>query len=561
MNEIVILQQIADTITLYSNCFKRGYKTIQYFTDQANIYTVAMKDPTIIISGLMPGTYYFYAENDNGNDTGHFSVDISGLSKDTIFSNILLNRQIEIPDNILASLSIHNYLLELYQQLLQNKISEEAFLAFVEFYNAQQEELNTNVPEFSIQDQTISSQTELSYRFIPFLYDSISKTWSQSRTDFKEDTDQFVITGKPCSLHQILVLSDFKVVRKYYIYLPSENVSTAILEGRIQTRQNKSDLITKQIVQLNLQDIVNDLTGQNVVASLLYYKPTCTIFHQPDIVLENTNITCHISDFPCIQLIDRPLYLAMLELNEVFAEHPHPHRHPIISESFAFRTGSLLLNSDTEYVCYITDETDAVLSDVTLISLNPNFPSDIYTTAYRRVVYDEYVRKLNSIFKAYAKDKWDTAALSLEQYLFYQDTNDRLYEFLWKQLLRLNPDREPIEKLIGLVELCQLQYYDNIDQTFIPKQVYSKEFHDHVFPEWNALYIVRAIHFNGNDITYTYHLAGDESFNIKMNKDDYLLLQCIDPKSWKMSSAALYNNRIKSGTPYIYFPKLEVEVI
>ena len=193
--------------------------------------------------------------------------------------------------------------------------------------------------------------------------------------------------------------------------------------------------------------------------------------------------------------------------------------------------------------------------------MNPDFAADTYTDAYLRTVYDTYVRKLNSVFKEYDRNSWNTISQLLEQYLLIREEEERPYSFLLKRILRLDKNRYRIDKLIEIVILCQLRHYAPVDPNFLSHQVYSKEFRSHVFPESDRPYIVRAEHINGDTVTREYFLTGDESLSIRMDKDDFLLLQCIDPETWSVSSPAFYNNRIKTGAPYFYFPKLEVEVI
>ena len=67
MNEIILLQQIEDTVSLYANCVKKGYRTLHYLMEQGEVHTLQVTRPEIIIHNLLPGDYYMYAENEKGD--------------------------------------------------------------------------------------------------------------------------------------------------------------------------------------------------------------------------------------------------------------------------------------------------------------------------------------------------------------------------------------------------------------------------------------------------------------------------------------------------------------
>ena len=562
MKDIILLQQTADTVTLYANCIKKGYATICYFQDPESIYTIQSEDPVITLHDLDSGDYYIYAKNKEQHEIGHTSFTVSALSKKTLFQNIALNNHITIDNAILASLSAENYIPDLYKKLIQeNTVTEEALLTFIEFYNAQQETLNTNDPEFIIENQTITVRTKIPYRFIPYVYHIDTDSWQILREQVDNNTEVFSFYGKPALLYRICVLSDFSVVRDYFLYQPSETLSETILERQIQAKKNRAEKLAEQILQINLEEIADDENGQKTVASLLQFAPDHVIFRKPEINIEDMELSCHVPDYSCIELLDKPIFLCVLELEETFAKVFRPHRYKIDEQDFIVPPSFLSMNPDTEYVLYLSDESGKILTEPILISVNPEYPTELYTVSYYRTVYDTYVRKLNSVFKEYGKEQWNQIAKLLEQYLLQNDYEFSISEFLCKQLIRLNPDRERIDRMLELIILCQLRYYTNIDQSFISHQVYSKEFKSHVFPEAERPYIVRATRFNDGEITYDYFLTGEESLSIRMDKDAYLLLQCIDPDTWTVSAPAFYNNRVRFGAPYFYFPKLEVEVI
>ena len=561
MDDIIILQQIADTVVLYANCVKKGFHTIQYFKNPEQIITITTDTPKVTLHDLDTGTYYLYAENQNQEQTGHLSFTVSGLQKETVFKNIAADNRLNIEASVCSALSADQYIIDLYKNMLRGKaVTEELLMAFIQFYNSWQETLNTNgLSEFTFSDQTISSQTKIAYQFVPYIYDFAADTWNIIRDQIEQKTESYSFFAKPRFLCQISVLSDFNVVRKYYIYQPSETLSETILERRLQTKQNKNEILQEKILQINLETIEEDEVGQNIVAALLYFKPDHTVFRIPEITINETTLHFFVPDYECISLLEQPVYLAILEIEEIFSASPHPHRYQIKKQQDSFALSSLLLNSDTEYICYLADENDTKLSDLVLISLNPEYPVELYTKAYKRTVYDEYVRKLYTVFKEYGIAQWDTVSSLLSQYLLCDDLTISLYEFMWQQILHLDPVTNAIDQMLKLIVLCQLQNYMDIDQSFVREQVYAVPYKKHVFPVQDPVYIIHATYVNGDTISHQYYLSGNSGTEIWIDRADIVLLQAVDPETWKSSSIAYYNNRY-NGARYFYFPKLEVTV-
>ena len=239
LNNITVISQIADQITLYVNCFKNGYTRLCYFYNPNNITVIDLAGPEVSIKDLQEEEYYFYCENDQGEETGHITVPISTVSIKDTWKNILAMSELDNKKNLslTSDLSSYDYIIDLYEAVLkeqkENGEYDELLLTAVSYFNMQQESLNiTYAPEFSIKNNTFSSTTSKKYKFIPFLYDRKSKKWKIIEGFSRNETDEFVFSDKPSEMYLILVLSDFSVVRKYFYYQPSETLSETILRSR-----------------------------------------------------------------------------------------------------------------------------------------------------------------------------------------------------------------------------------------------------------------------------------------------------------------------------------------
>lgn len=568
MNEITVLNQVGSDLSLYVNGIKNGFTSLKYFSDPDHIAEISLQKPEIILHDLVPGEYSFYLEDKEENQAGYKTIQISNLEKDTIFQNILTCAGLTDPFYVetVSKLDTTSYIEQLYTKAKKDSSHQEEYdallKAFVTFYNLRQEEMNLFVePEFTITDSELVSKNSGKFTFIPYTYDIEKEKWILLPEQIEYNTDFYSIDGKPRIMYLIAVLSDFSVIRKYFVYRPSKTLSETILARRIKTKQLEIETIGELTANIDLTNFAEDTYGQKIVAALLRFQNTRPIFKKPVIILEQNKIHVTVPDFKCISLLNKPIYLAALELKEVYAEKHIAHRCLIAYENFSFNPSELLLNSDTEYIFYLTDDTGKVLSNLALLSLDDTQILDTYISSYQNVVFDDYSRKLYNIFREYNKRDWETVSLSLSIYKLINNPEDTLYEYMLKQLLKLDEQRERIDYLIQLITLCQLTYYTDIDQTLIQHQVYSKDFKSHVFPEREDPYIIKVTRIYDTDIRYEYILAGAESTSVRIDQGDYILLQCIDPSSWTMSSIAFYNNKIKNGRPYFYFPKLEVEVI
>ena len=548
MNEITILNQVGSDLSLYINGIKNGFTDLKYFSDPDHIAEISLQKPEITLHDLVPGEYSFYLEDKEENQAGYKTIQISNLEKDTVFQNILTCAGLTDPFYVetVSKLDTTSYIEQLYTKAKKDSSHQEEYdallKAFVTFYNLRQEEMNLFVePEFTITDSELVSKNGGKFTFIPYTYDIEKEKWILLPEQIEYNTDFYSIDGKQRIMYLIAVLSDFSVIRKYFIYRPSKTLSETILARRIKTKQLEIETIGELTANIDLTNLTEDTDGQKIVAALLHFQNTRPIFKKPVIILEQNKIHVTVPDFKCISLLSKPIYLAALELKEVYAEKHIAHRYLITYENFSFNPSELLLNSDTEYIFYLTDDTGKVLSNLALLSLDDTQILDTYISSYQNVVFDDYSRKLYNIFREYNKRDWETVSLSLSIYKLINNPEDTLYEYMLKQLLKLDEQRERIDYLIQLITLCQLTYYTDIDQTLIQHQVYSKDFKSHVFPEREDPYIIKVTRIYDTDIQYEYILAGAESTSVRIDQGDYI--------------------KIKNGRPYFYFPKLEVEVI
>ena len=571
---IIILSQIEDTVTLYCNCIKYGYTKLRYSNNNKpdNITEILLSTAETVVTDLQPGDYTFYAVNTEGKFTLPVFINIPAVSQSQFLSNILAAADLSSDDclQIIKKLKTKKYIEELYSLWLTREkdspldiYGESMLSALVSAYNLEQETLNRQFMfSFQITRETISTDDEIQYRFMPYEFNPTTQTWVLEKNNIKDGTSFVIHNNKSSVLRQISVLSDFNVVRKYFIYQPSKNVSETILEHQITKMQNMNEALRDLLTDVDLTELVHDEIGQKTVLSLSHSMPKYPLFKKPEIALnESDDITVTIPDYEAFALLEKNIYLAALELDEVFNEKPAPHKILISNRTITIRPSSFLINSDMNYIFYIMDDKGMILSDAVLFSLDDIFPVQEYTKSYMRIAQDKYARKLNTIFRTYRKQDWNKVSTLLNHFLLTDVSNIALEDYLMQQILRQYAREDRPDLWLQLVLLCRLSYYANVDQSFVQEQVYSKEFFSHILPEKPFPYLIRITRINEDESKDEYRLGGTESTSIRIDKDDFIFIQCIDPETWKVSSIAFYNNRIKDGARYYYFPNLKVEVI
>ena len=570
LNNITVISQIADQITLYVNCFKNGYTKLCYFYDPNNITVIDLAGPEVSIKELQEEEYYFYCENDQQEEIGHISVPISTVSIKDTWKNILAMSELDNKENLslVSDLSGYNYIMDLYEATLreQKEVDEydELLLAAVSYFNMQQELLNmTYAPEFSIKDNKISSTNSKKYKFVPFLYDRKSKKWKLMNGFARNETEEFIFSDKPSEMYLILVLSDFSVVRKYFYYQPSETLSETILERRIFANRQFTEKTVEMISRFDLSDIKDDEEKQMIVCALQELKPEYPLLDPPKITYDNEShfFSVEFPDYNILSTIDKIIYLSACEIDEAFNQKRVPHKILITGENLTVSPFTLGLNYEENYIFYFSDKNGKPFSNPVLCSYGTS--TDVESCFYisRKIDIEEYRRKLYNVFKEYDKKDWDTVSILLDRYSANEDNLYRsIMDYILEAVSRLDIIHYRIEYLMQLILLNQLRNYVPIDQTFINKQVYAEGYHKHVFPENPNNYVIKRGRLNKNTIEWDYISCGEEVQELSTNQDSYLIMQALSQNLSQASPYAFYHNIYAGETKYFYYPDLEVTV-
>lgn len=570
INDITVISQIADQITLYVNCFKEGYKKLCYFHNPNNIIEIDLDMPEISIRNLQEEEYYFYCENEEGEETGHITVPISTVSIKDTWKNILTESELENKRNqtLIASLSSYDYIMDLYTASLreQQEVDEfdELILAAVSFYNLRQESLNTTfAPEFSIKNNIFSSTNSKEYKFVPFLYNRDNKKWEIINGLSKDKTDKFVFSDKPSEMYLILVLSDFSVIRKYFYYQPSETLSETILERRISTTRQFTEKTVEMMSRFDLSEIKDDEEKQRITCALQELKPEYPILASPKIIYDNEShlFTVEFPDWGILSTVDKIIYLSACEIDEAFNEKRVPHKILVTAENFVVGPFTLGLNYEEDYIFYFSDKSGKPLSNPILCSYGTSTDLETCFSISRRIDIEEYRRRLYNVFREYDKKDWNAVSILLDRYSTNEDNLYRpIMDYMLEAISRLDIMHYRIEYLMQLVLLNQLRNYVPIDQSFINQQVYAEGYHKHVFPEYETNYVIKCGRLNKNAIEWEYISCGEEVQELSTNRDSFLIMQVFDKDLTKASPYAFYHNIYTGETRYFFYPDLEVTV-
>jgi hypothetical protein len=570
LNTIIILNQVADTITLYANCFKNGYTKLHYFYDPEDITIIDLTDPKITVKDLQEKKYYFYCTNSNGEEAGHINTSISMIRYQDLWNNILAYADQKKDSNTdkIFKMQELNYVLALYQLMYDDlsdiEIDEELLMAATAFYNIRQESLNSpGNPEITIKENKFYSINSKKYKFIPYAFDLKTKKWNIIKQITDEDVNSYTFYGKPSVMYRICVLSDFSLVREYLYYQPSETMSETILEGHISARQELTEKTAEIITQIDVSDILDDEYGQQVVCALQNVTPDYPVVMMPQIEFDNVSSLFHVNfaEPSLLQVTDYSIYLAALEIDQAFYNKKVPHRILVTGDSFIFNPRLFNMNYEEDYIFYICNEDGVILSNPVLCGYGTQTDTELYFTVSRKNDVEQYRRRLLNVFKKYNKSEWNTVSTILDK---YSADIENLYipitDYLIEDITRLDAYQHRIEYLIQLVLLNQLQYYLPVDQTFIKEQVYAEGYHKHVFPERQETYLIRRGRINKNTIDWDYITCSDEVREIRVDRNKILIMQAANKEITRVSPYVLYHNIYAGDTRYFYYPSLEVTV-
>lgn len=564
--DILILNQIENTIQLYIDCFKRGYTTLHYFYNPAQETIVELTEPKITIKELESERYYFYCTNENEESTGDINVEISGLTINEALNNVAncsgLND--DIYKDIIDTIEDENFVLDVFNKMTDDNKEEyeKLLLALTSFYNMRQEELNLFVnPIFNFDLSKIESPNNIKYNFIIYEYNKNENSWTLLREKCIFDSFYIDFHGKPSTMYLIAPTINSNVVREYFIYQPSKTLSEAKYERRIFDNQNKYEKTIKLSTQMDLSELIDDEEGQEIVSALQFINPKQYVFNIPVVNFKQNKFEVKISDFDFIEKFNKNIYLGALEIDQAFSKEIVPHKIKISSSSFQFSPANYLMNSGENYIFFITDSSNKVLSECSLSGYNTDNDLLNYYKVSRKIDVETYRRQLFNIFMDYNKKDWPIISSIIDTFILSsEDYTESLSEFTISKILNLDSIYYRIDFLIQLILLYKLKYTLPVNQDFLKHQVFANSYHKHVFPEGNS-YIVQTVKINDKETTIENSVCGSVAKEVKIDKNDFIYFCCYNMQNWECSSIAFYNNKIKQGQKCFFFPKLEVEII
>ena len=564
--DILILNQIENTIQLYIDCFKRGYTTLHYFYNPAQETIVELTEPKITIKELESERYYFYCTNENEESTGDINVEISGLTINEALNNVAncsgLNDNIY--KDIIDTIEDENFVLDVFNKMTDDNKEEyeKLLLALTSFYNMRQEELNLFVnPIFNFDLSKIESPNNIKYNFIIYEYNKNENSWTLLREKCIFDSFYIDFHGKPSTMYLIAPTINSNVVREYFIYHPSKTLSEAKYERRIFDNQKKKKKTIKLSTQMDLSELIDDEEGQEIVSALQFINPKQYVFNIPVVNFKQNKFEVKISDFDFIEKFNKNIYLGALEIDQAFSKGIVPHKIKISSSSFQFSPANYLMNSGENYIFFITDNSNKVLSECSLSGYNTDNDLLSYYKVSRKIDVETYRRQLFNIFMDYNKKDWPVISSIIDTFILSsEDYTESLSEFTISKILNLDSIYYRIDFLIQLILLYKLKYTLPVNQDFLKHQVFANSYHKHVFPEGNS-YIVQTVRINDKEITIENSVCGSVAKEVKIDKNDFIYFCCYNMQNWECSSITFYNNKIKQGQKYFFFPKLEVEII
>ena len=565
-HDIVAIKQFKDSIELYFNSYDYHSGILLYWpaTHQNNTKTVKIDDYKIKLTGLVVGEYIFQAKYDNGEESAPIRINIYGTDNKSKLDEDLLSLMTRFNDNIdliedvysayVANTNIN--LTEFYRKLLNKLVS---------LFNSANQEMNS----YDYMNIRLIDNHVLNILFDDYAYfeaeglvniykmkiDKKGKHWKLFSSD-KISQKTYSKKLDPDSFYKIEIINDDCLIRSFY-HFSSKNEE---MDERFSLIMNeKQELEASEYVTIDLFNSSFSFTDekeQDIILKLYnFYKKSKCVLNRPIVEYTNGQINIVNEDYfnEINNCIDR-------NLKFVLKEYDHDIEEYLTIYNDKIKSFKVNLSYDTDYYFYVTDNNGTLISKPGYLNIDDN--GEELNKLFRNILLDQYIERIYSMIGNSKKEFWGQVRSILDRYRLF-DSHDNVWEYLSEQLLiEMNPERNPLDYLIYLINLCNLKHYDNIDREYCKNRLYKFNYNLHVIPVGNHFIKIDRYNIENGTINTEYIRQSEISAidEIRVNDCDYMIIRCIDKDSFKTSDFVMYNNTGSGSRTYHNGLKVETHV-
>lgn len=564
---ILSLRQYEDKIELYCNCFNYGYHSIEYYS-RTNSSAKIVRDietAEVTIENLDKDIYVFRGRGENGY-TPPLIVNILGDTKSEYLNNLFPDIYEEYHNQIFNKLQTNYYLEEIYKAYLNNKNADltniylDIIKTLIQDYNNKHNWMNNSdnldiklnnsfCIEIKLSDELYTQDTSIIIEQVKYDSEYISTEEENENKLFGYLNINYIPNIKNSykfnlneeGLYRIKFITDGCVYRSYYLYIPDNETKTALYTETIENLNKIAAAEQDTSYFLSSEYQFESEEEKEIILAMEYRTDLKALLPRPNLTYKDKIITLDISNYyDLLKTMNKNFYLAAFEKDSLYLNNSAPRKILIDSPVISFNKDNYYFNRE-RYYFFILSEENIRLSGITTLDLSLNNDNGIdYNDKYQRILWNRYVKNLHKCLEN--NPKWGDVKNILDRYLF--DSNVAFIEldqYVEEQVLQLfNYKYDNTESIIYGIEFNKLKYYSNKDRNFMNEQLYKVLYGTHVIPNGN--YVLEIKRINGKKITKEYIYQSDQSLEIKINDDDYIILRCIRLSDYKVSDFVMYNN-------------------
>ena len=595
MPDIVLTRLNQDAMEFYCNCNESDTYNVFKYTIDNDIDRVTSVDlelkPYIYLDMMKTGRYSFWCENEDGEKSEKFDLNFKGQSKREYFDKIYPNRN-DKENYIINSIDSRDYMVELYKKFLksENEIEKKTIAKILNLVILN---MNENIRRFNWNNSSIDLRCDTSYVSTidfslannMFLYgteidiefadidtkveNELQYKWNLL-TGKKYDSvkDKLIFDFNP-GLYRIKLYSYGEVVRYFYFFASGlENRNETFLRELEVSHTKKENKIPKYDF-----DLPDEIAGDNpdlveTIAMLdIFNAPRLQMFQNLSIYQDKYEeaLIAEVEDiYSFSKDTGMKLYLACYSEED----YVKPEYSPIMIDINASRikidrelTAKLdIVFYNEKYYFRIEDDNRNIVSNTCVVDLNNTTEEVLYNDIYSGLFYDTLSTKLHEIVNKdrVSREYWNTIKEVVDKYRHLENAILKdITEYIIESIMEREMDLGAI--LPSILDFDFI-YRREKDRNFFNKRISKRTYWTHAIPKGD--YIVKIIEIDKKKVDVKYLYDPNKAQEIYYRNCDYMIIQLIDPKTYKRSGWTLYDN---ATNPNITIEKhessLEVEIV
>ena len=595
MPDIVLTRLNQDAIELYCNCNESDTYNIFKYTIDNDVDMVTSIDlelkPDIYLDMMKTGRYSFWCENEIGEKSEKFNLNFKEQSKREYFDKICPNRN-DKENYIINSIDSRDYMVELYKKFLEAE-NETEKKTVAKILNLVIFNMNEDIRKFNWNNNGIDLRCNKSYIFDidfslsnnMFLYgtatdiefasidmrvgNTLKYEWNLlNGRKYNSVKDKIVFNINP-GLYRVKLYSYGEVARYFYFFASGlENRNEAFRQELKVNQQKKENKIPKYDFDLPEAIAAENPDLVETIATLdIFNAPRLQMF-QNLLVYQDKYEEALIAEVKDIYNFSEDTGIKLYLTCYSEEDYVKPEYSPImigidssrikIDKDMRARLDIVFYNE--KYYFRIEDDNRNIVSNTCVVDLNNIVDKVPYNDIYNSLFYDTITTKLYEIINKdrASREYWNTIKEVVDR---YKHLDNRSFKDITEYIIESMIEREmDLGAILPSILDFDFIYRKEKDRNFFNKQISKKSYWTHVIPEGD--YIVKIIEISKKKLDVEYIYDPNKAQEIYYRNSDYMIIQLIDPKTYKRSGWTLYDN---VTNPNITIKKhessLEVEII